>query len=116
MTALRQRTTEDMQVRNLALHTQTSQVSLFARHFHKSPEALGPEEIRSYQVYLTNEKKLAPSSILIAVAALRFLSTRFRSNGNGLSMRSSQHQRSLRNSPWYSARKKSFISWSASAA
>jgi integrase/recombinase XerD len=29
-------------------------------------------EIRSYQVYLTNEKKLAPSSILIAVAALRF--------------------------------------------
>ena len=34
---------------------------------------LGPEEIRTYQVYLTNEKKLAPSSILIAVAALRFL-------------------------------------------
>jgi site-specific recombinase XerD len=34
---------------------------------------LGPEEIRTYQVYLTNEKKLAPSSILTAVAALRFL-------------------------------------------
>jgi site-specific recombinase XerD len=68
--------TEDMQVRNLSPHTQTSyvqQVSLFARHFHKSPEALGPEEIRTYQVYLTNEKKLAPGSILIAVAALRFL-------------------------------------------
>jgi integrase/recombinase XerD len=76
MTALRQRMTEDMQVRNLALNTQTSylqQVSLFARHFHKSPEELGPEEIRAYQVYLTNEKKLAPGSILIAVAALRFL-------------------------------------------
>ena len=37
------------------------------------PNQLGPEEIRSYQVYLTNEKKLAPGSILIAVAALRFL-------------------------------------------
>jgi site-specific recombinase XerD len=49
------------------------QVSLFARHFNQSPEALGPEQIRSYQVYLTNEKKLAPGSILIAVAALRFL-------------------------------------------
>jgi site-specific recombinase XerD len=76
MTALRQRMTEDMQVRNLALNTQTSylqQVSLFARHFNKSPEELGPEEIRAYQVYLTNEKKLAPGSILIAVAALRFL-------------------------------------------
>src|SRR6202167_1205994 len=76
MTSLRQRMTEDMQVRNLALNTQTTyvqQVSLFARHFNKSPEQLGPEDIRSYQVYLTNEKKLAPGSILIAVAALRFL-------------------------------------------
>ena len=39
MTPLRQRMTEDMQVRNLALNTQTSymqQVSLFARHFNKS--------------------------------------------------------------------------------
>jgi len=49
------------------------QVSLFARHFSKSPEELGPDEIRFYQVYLTNERKLAPSSILIAIAALRFL-------------------------------------------
>jgi hypothetical protein len=49
------------------------QVSLFARHFNKSPEQLGPEDIRTYQVYLTNEKKLAPGSVLIAVAALRFL-------------------------------------------
>src|SRR5215470_20118257 len=76
MTALRQRMTEDMQVRNLALNTQTSylqQVSLFARHFNKSPEALGPEEIRTYQVYLTNERRLAPGSVLIATAALRFL-------------------------------------------
>jgi integrase/recombinase XerD len=76
MTTLRQRMTEDMQVRNLALNTQTvyvQQVSLFARHFNKSPEELGPEEIRAYQVYLTSEKKLAPSSVLIAFAALRFL-------------------------------------------
>jgi integrase/recombinase XerD len=76
MISLRERMTEDMQVRNLALNTQMSyvqQVSLFARHFNKSPETLGPEDIRAYQVYLTNEKKLAPSSILTAVAALRFL-------------------------------------------
>jgi len=68
--------TEDMQVRNFSPHTQATyvlQVALFARHFQQSPETLGPEEIRSYQVYLTNEKKLAPGSILIAVAALRFL-------------------------------------------
>ena len=76
MTPLRQRMLEDMQVRNFSPHTQSTyalQVSLFARYFSKPPDQLGPEEIRSYQVYLTNEKKLAPNSILIAVAALRFL-------------------------------------------
>ena len=76
MTPLRQRMVEDMTVRNLALTTQATyvhQVSMFARHFGRSPELLGPEEIRSYQVYLAMEKKLAPSSISTAVAALRFL-------------------------------------------
>ena len=76
MTSLRQRMIGDMQVRNLSPHTQASyvqQVSLFARHFRQCPEALGPEEIRAYQLYLTNERKLATGSILIAVAALRFL-------------------------------------------
>lgn len=76
MTVLRQRMTEDMQVRNLSTHTQASylqQVSLFARYFRTSPDALTPEHIRTYQIYLTNEKKLATSSIHMAVAALRFL-------------------------------------------
>ncbi len=76
MTSLRQRLTEDMQIRNLSVHTQTSykqQVRQFARYFKKSPDLLGPEEIRAYQLYLTNERKLATSSILIAISALRFL-------------------------------------------
>jgi integrase/recombinase XerD len=76
MTSLRQRMVEDMQVRNLSPLTQkcyVQQVSLFARHFSKSPEVLGPEHIRAYQVYMTNEKRLAPGSILVAVGALRFL-------------------------------------------
>ena len=76
MTVLRQRMTEDMQVRNLSPHTQASylqQVSLFARHFRTSPDALTPEHIRTYQIYLTNEKRLARNSIHTAVAALRFL-------------------------------------------
>jgi site-specific recombinase XerD len=76
MTALRQRMLEDMKIRNLALNTQDSylrQVSQFARHFGRSPELLGQEEIRSYQIYLTQEKKLAPGSVTIAVSALRFL-------------------------------------------
>jgi hypothetical protein len=76
MTPLRQRMTEDMQIRNFSPNTQSTyvlQASLFARHFGQSPGALGPEEILAYQLYLTNEKKLAPGSITIAVSALRFL-------------------------------------------
>src|SRR5215471_1964790 len=76
MTPLGQRMIEDMRVRNLSPLTQSTyilQVALFARHFGKSPDELGPEEIRTYQVHLTTERKLATASILVAVAALRFL-------------------------------------------
>jgi site-specific recombinase XerD len=76
MTSLRQRMLEDLQVRNLSPETQRAyieHVARFARHFGRSPDALGPNEIRAYQIYLTNEKQLAPSSIIITIAALRFL-------------------------------------------
>jgi site-specific recombinase XerD len=76
MTPLRQRMLEDMQLRNFAINTQksyTQQVGSFAKYFQKSPELLGPEEIRAYQLYLTNEKKVTPQSVVIAISALRFL-------------------------------------------
>lgn len=38
-------------------------MSLFARHFGKAPDLLGREDVRIYQVYLANEKQLAPGSI-----------------------------------------------------
>ncbi len=67
---------EDIQVRNFSPNTQLSylqQVSLFARYFDKSPDLLGREDVRTYQVYLANEKKLGPGSIHTAISALRFL-------------------------------------------
>ena len=76
MTALRQRMLEDMSIRNLSENTQRSylqQVLSFANHFHRSPDTLGPEHVREYQIHLVEERKLAPGSICIAVAALRFL-------------------------------------------
>lgn len=76
MISLRRRMIEDMQIRNLAVNTQesyTQQVFRFAQYFQKSPELLGPEQIRAYQIYLTNEKKLSTGSIVIAISALRFL-------------------------------------------
>jgi integrase/recombinase XerD len=73
---LRQRMIEDMTVRNFAPNTQESylrQVSLFARHFGKSPEQLGPQEIRTYQIYLAEERKVSVGTRIVAVSALRFL-------------------------------------------
>jgi integrase/recombinase XerD len=74
MTALRQRMLEDMRIRNLSTETRASyihHVARFARYFRQSPERLGPEEIRAYQLHLINDRHLAPTSV--AVAALRFL-------------------------------------------
>ena len=59
MTTLRQRMIDDLRVRNRSAHTiriYTDCIAHFARHFGKSPELLGPEEIRQYQVYLVNER------------------------------------------------------------
>jgi integrase/recombinase XerD len=78
MTPLRRRMIEDMRIRNLALNTQRAyleQVSRFARHFGKSPERLGPAAIRAYQLHLIQERQLSASSLMVAVAAIRFLYT-----------------------------------------
>ena len=76
MTPLRQRMLQDMGIRNLAVNTQLAyvqQISAFARHFDCSPEALGPEQVRAYQVHLLEERKLAAGSLSVVSAALRFL-------------------------------------------
>ena len=73
---LRQRMIDDMTLRNFAPNTMGNylkQVSYFARHFGRSPERLGPEQIRSYQIYLAKEKRVSVSTSTVAVSALRFL-------------------------------------------
>jgi site-specific recombinase XerD len=76
MTPLRQRMLEDMCVRNLAENTQSAyllQIIAYAKYFKRPPEELGPEEVRAYQVYLTQTRNLSPSSLSVATGALRFL-------------------------------------------
>ena len=66
---------QDMRIRNLASLTQTAYVEhvlRFACHFGRSPEQLGPAEIRTWLIHLTEDKQLAASSIAVTVAALRF--------------------------------------------
>jgi len=66
---------EELQRRNYSrttikayLHT----VEVFAKHFHRPPDQLGPEHIRSYQVYLLEERKLGVRTVALHTAALRF--------------------------------------------
>ena len=51
----------------------TKIVAEFARYFHKSPDQLGPEHVRTFLLYLLNERKLAWGTIEGARSALKFL-------------------------------------------
>jgi len=76
MTQLRKKMLEELQRRNYSKATARvyiRAVRQFAEFFHCSPEKLGPEHIRQYQLHLLTKKKLAPTSVAQQAAALRFL-------------------------------------------
>src|ERR1700691_2752990 len=75
MTTLRQRMLEDLRIRNYAPATVRCYIRVvaeFAQHFNKPPDQLGAEEVRRYQLFLLNEKRVKLSSYIQAVCALRF--------------------------------------------
>jgi len=76
MSPLRRRMIEEMQIRNLTTEHATCVTSRMSFGspvtFRKSPDLLGPPEIRSYLLHLTRERRLAASSIIVTVSALRF--------------------------------------------
>src|SRR5918994_1915915 len=74
MNPLRRRIIEDMQVRNLSPVTQrcyVHAVAKFAQHFNRSPDRLGLEEVRAYQIHLT-ATGIPWAGFNVAVCALRF--------------------------------------------
>jgi integrase/recombinase XerD len=79
MTELRKRLQEELRLRNFSPETvrsYTATVAEFARYFHKSPDQLGPEDVRTYQLYLLNERKLAWQTMQVRMAGLKFFYTR----------------------------------------
>ncbi|HVR27669.1 MAG TPA: phage integrase N-terminal SAM-like domain-containing protein [Candidatus Polarisedimenticolia bacterium] len=55
---------EELRRRNYAestIHVYIQTVEHFSRHFHRSPDQLGPEQIRQYQAALFTRWKLAPN-------------------------------------------------------
>ncbi len=71
---LRRRMIEDMTVRNLSPATQRSYlhaVTKFSRHFGRSPDLLGIEDVRAFQVFLVSQGISWPA-LNQTVCALRF--------------------------------------------
>jgi len=74
VTKLRMRTLEELERRNYSQATARTYIGAirgFAAYFHRSPDQLGAEEIRQYQLHLV-DRELHPKTIRIQTAALRF--------------------------------------------
>jgi integrase/recombinase XerD len=85
VTHLRKRMLEELQRRNYSEGTTRAYlqaVQQFEVHFGKSPDKLGPDDLRSYQAYLLVERKLAVASVVARVAALRFFFVRTLKRGS----------------------------------
>jgi site-specific recombinase XerD len=79
MTRLRQRMLDDLRRRNYSpdtIRAYIRAVQQFAEYFGQSPEQLGAEHVRRYQIYLLHEKKLPAGSVENCVSALHFLCKR----------------------------------------
>ena len=75
MTPLRQRFIDDLRLRNYSPRTIEAYVAgvvRLAKHFGRSPELLGTEEIRAFQLHLL-QQKVSWSQFNQTVCALRFL-------------------------------------------
>jgi site-specific recombinase XerD len=71
----RERMSEDMRLRDFRPRTQEGYllaVRQFMDRVAREPQAITDEDVRTYFLYLREDKKLAPSTINIAVHALRF--------------------------------------------
>jgi site-specific recombinase XerD len=67
---------EDFQIRHFAPGTQKGYlwcVTRFAQHFGRSPDQLGPDDVRAFLVHLVNEAKVSYGVLCYHVSALRFL-------------------------------------------
>jgi site-specific recombinase XerD len=71
--------TEELRLRNSSeetIRSYVSSVERFARYYHTSPDRMNAEQVRSYLLYLLEERKLSWPAIHVNRAALRFLYVR----------------------------------------
>jgi site-specific recombinase XerD len=76
MTPLRQRMLDELQLRNLSactIRAYVGAVERFSEYFRKSPEKMGPEQVREYLLHLIRDKEARPNTVMVNRSGLRFL-------------------------------------------
>lgn len=76
MGVLRERMETDLKLRNLSLTTQEGYLNCaraFAKFHMRPPADLGEEDVRTFLLYLRDERKVSPSTQKVYTCALRFL-------------------------------------------
>lgn len=76
MTPLRKRMVEDLKLHGFAPRTQVEYlrcIEHYAEFFGKSPDELGPEDARTFLVYIVSEAEVSLALLRHYVSALRFL-------------------------------------------
>src|SRR5207245_11658231 len=74
MGALREKMIEEIRLRNFSPRTEQSYVAAMVglvKHYHRSPDQLTQDEIRSYLLHL-KERGLSPSSRNVAISGMKF--------------------------------------------
>jgi integrase/recombinase XerD len=75
-TTLRERMREILRTRNYSSRTEQTYITAvarFARHFGRSPEELGRQQIDEYQIWLREEQHISASLFNQTMSALKFL-------------------------------------------
>ena len=75
MTPLRQKLIDEIQLRGYSQSTQTNYVhwvAKLAQFYDRSPDQISDPEIKAFLVHLLRKLKLASSTLIVAVSALRF--------------------------------------------
>jgi len=72
---LRKRALDELERRNYSQATARALCGIrrFAEHSHRSPDQLGPEHVRQYQLSLVQGRKVRPGTVIFQVTAFRFL-------------------------------------------
>lgn len=79
MGQLRDRMVHDLELAGYVLTTRLTYLSSirdFAAHHRRSPDVLGPDDVRAWIDVLTKERKIGPQRVRQHMAALKFLYTR----------------------------------------